>query len=207
MATKAAAVVARGLACPLRAGYTPFRTAFASSLLRRPYSADAPAAPPPLLAKLKGDLKTAMRAKDAPRLSVLRLVLAEVLNASKTDRPIQTDAQLVHLLRKTEAASQAAVEDFRTAKRQDLVDKEEQQVGVLQEYIRSSGLEVLGKEDLREMVRLTLGDLATDQVPHRSQLGEAVKRLLAPGGPLDGKDFSKPELVELVKEQLNAAKT
>ena len=151
--------------------------------------------------KIMDEMKTAMKAKDTPRLSVLRSIFSAVLNASKTDNPIKTDVQLVGLLRKTEAASQAAVEEFRGAKRQDLVDKEEAQVGVLQEYIQNSGVKVLSKEELREVVGLVLGDLATDQVPPKNQLGEAIKRLLAPGGPLDGKDVNKAELVELVKEQ------
>jgi len=198
--TTAVADVARGVLCPGRFAQTPFRPSLTAPLLRRAYSSDAPVATPPFLATLKGDLKTAMRAKDTPRLSVLRAVLAAVLNASKTDSPIQTDAQLVRLLRKTEATSQAAMDDFKAAKRQDLVDKEQAQVGVLQEYLQSSGVELLSREDLKQVVDLMMGDLATDQVLPKSQMAEAMKRLLAPGGPLDGKDYNKAELVELIRE-------
>ena len=63
----------------------------------------------------------------------------------------------------------------------------------------------VGREELREAVSVVMRGLATDQVPPKSQLGEAIKRLLAPGGPLDGKDFSKSELAELVKEQVPKA--
>ena len=204
MASKAVAALVRSVGSR-RAAPALLSTGFLSFTFRRSYSAESPIATPPLLAKLKGDLKAAMKAKDTPRLSVLRAILAAVLNASKTESPIRTDAQLVGLLRKTEATSLAAVEEFRAAKRQDLVDKEQAQVGVLQEYIKTSGLEVFGREELREAVSVVMRDLATDQVPPKSQLGEAIKRLLAPGGPLDGKDFSKSELAELVKEQVPKA--
>ncbi|OAA59561.1 hypothetical protein SPI_05759 [Niveomyces insectorum RCEF 264] len=107
-----------------------------------PDSAKPPttATTPPLLAKLKGDLKAAMKAKDAPRLTVLRTILAATLNASKTAQPIRTDAQLVALLRKTARASQEAAAEFRGADRADLAEKEEAQIRVLEEYAQASGL-------------------------------------------------------------------
>ena len=60
---------------------------------------------PPLLLKLRSDLKTAMKAKDTPRLNVLRALLADVTNSAKTSNPIKTDMQLLSLLRKRAAAA------------------------------------------------------------------------------------------------------
>ncbi len=123
-----------------RVGSTRLRRPLASSrhLAPRPYSTEL--SPPPLLAKLKGDLKAAMKARDAARLTVLRSILASTLNASKTAKPIQTDAQLVALLRKTASSSQEALDEFRSAGRDDLADKESAQIKVLEEYVSGSGL-------------------------------------------------------------------
>ncbi|RKU45803.1 hypothetical protein DL546_005325 [Coniochaeta pulveracea] len=167
--------------------------------LTRPYSSDE-APPPPLLVKLKGDLKTAMRAKDAPRLAVLRSVLATTLNASKTSSPIKTDVQLVNLLRKQARSQRETAEEFRSAKREDLAEKEEAQIKVLEEYANSSGIQTVAGEELRNIVEATMGDLAAEGVTGKSALGEAMKRLFAPGGPLEGKDVDKNEVSTTVRE-------
>ena len=161
-------------------------------------SEEAP--PPPLLAKLKGDLKSAMRAKDAPRLAVLRSVLSATLNASKTASPVRTDQQLVALLRKQAKTQRDSVEEFRGAGREDLAEKEMSQIKVLEEYAEGSGDETVGEEELRGIIEATKAELAADGANGKSALGETMKRLFAPGGPLEGKDVEKAEVSRLVKE-------
>ncbi|KAJ9130155.1 GatB/YqeY domain-containing protein [Coniochaeta hoffmannii] len=161
-------------------------------------SEEAP--PPPLLAKLKGDLKAAMRAKDAPRLAVLRSVLSATLNASKTASPIKTDQQLVALLRRQAKTQKLSVEEFRGAGREDLAEKELAQIRVLEEYAEGSGVQTVGEEELRGILEATKGELAAEGITGRNALGETMKRLFAPGGPLDGKDVEKGEVSRLVKE-------
>lgn len=163
----------------------------------RAYSSEAPASAP-LYAKLKGDLKTAMRAKDAPRLAVLRAVLAAVLNASKTSQPIETDAQLVALLRKTARTAQEAADQFRAAGRGDLVEKEESQIRILEEYVAESGVQSVDEAELKDMVLAVQSELAAEGVD--AKMGEVMKRLLGPGGRLDGKDVEKTTVAKIVKE-------
>ncbi|KAK1766743.1 Yqey-like protein-domain-containing protein [Phialemonium atrogriseum] len=166
--------------------------------LSRCYSSEP--APPALLSKLKGDLKTAMKAKDAARLTVLRSVIAATLNASKTASPIRTNAQLVALLRKQARSSQEAADEFRDAGREDLVEKEEAQLRVLREYADGSGIESVGEEELRNMVEAVKAELVSEGITGKAATGEAMKRLLAPGGPLDGKDVEKADVVRIIKE-------
>ncbi|KAI0098213.1 Yqey-like protein-domain-containing protein [Nemania sp. FL0031] len=165
----------------------------------RTYSADAAPAPP-LLQKLKADLKTAMRAKDAARLSVLRAALSATLNASKTSTPITTDAGLVSLLRKQARASAEARDEFASAGREDLVAKEAAQIAVLEEYVAGSGVEELGGEALKELVRGVVAGLGEE----KPRMGDVMKALLAAGGPLDGKNVEKVELARVVKEVTGA---
>lgn len=166
-------------------------------------STDAPA--PPLLAKLKGDLKAAMKAKDAARLAVLRSVLAATLNASKTAQPITTDVQLVALLRRTASASQDAAAEFRGAARPDLAEKEDAQIAILEEYVQGSGVESLGPDQVQALAEKTLADVQADVAAGTIKTGgkglasEVIKRLMAPGGPLDGKDVNKKEVAVMVK--------
>lgn len=168
------------------------------SLPSRAYSSDPP--PPPLLAKLKGDLKSAMRAKDAPRLAVLRSVLATTLNASKTNSPIQTDLQLVNLLRKQARSQRESVQEFRAANREDLAEKEEAQIRILEEYANGSGVQSITGDELRSMIEAVVGELAAEGTAGSKVMGESMKKLFSPGGVLEGKDVDKAEVTSLLKE-------
>lgn len=115
------------------------------SLLRRSITTNAAVLP-----RLRTDLKTAMQKKDTARLSVLRGLLAEITNASKTDKPISNDAALFVLLKKRIASGQESVEEFQKARRDDLVENEEEQIRVLKEYM--GGIDVWSGEELRKKV-------------------------------------------------------
>ncbi|KAL7627644.1 hypothetical protein AAE478_001837 [Parahypoxylon ruwenzoriense] len=161
-------------------------------------SDDAP--PPPLLQKLKTDLKTAMRAKDASRLTAIRSVLSAVLNASKTPSPITTDAQLVSLLKRTQRSSNDAIAEFAAAGRQDLVEKEQEQVRVWEEYVAASGVQVLNDEnEIRAIVQNFVATLEK-LTKGRAKMGETMKLIMSPDGPFEGKNVEKALLAKIVKE-------
>ncbi|KAH6856725.1 Yqey-like protein-domain-containing protein [Chaetomium sp. MPI-CAGE-AT-0009] len=170
---------------------------------RATYSTEAPP-PPPLLAKLKDDLKTAMRAKDANRLAVLRSVLAATLNASKTDKPIKTDVQLVGLLQKSARKSQEAAAEARQAGREDLAEKEEAQQRILEEYAAGSGVREIGEAELRQIIESTKATLLADGIQGKALQGEIIKNLFKPGGLLDGAAVEKKGIVTMVKEACEA---
>ncbi|EFQ27635.1 hypothetical protein CGRA01v4_02989 [Colletotrichum graminicola] len=174
-----------------RAAATPLRAL-------RLYSSDAAPAQPRLLATLKTDLKTAMRAKDAPRLSVLRSVLSATNNAAKTNAPIATDAQLVALLRKTQRATQEAAAQFRAAGRDDLADKEDLQAKVMAEYIATSGVVTVTEADVRVLIQKAIGDAAA---AGKNGLGEVMKLINV---AIQGKDLEidRKRVADLVKEAL-----
>jgi uncharacterized protein YqeY len=197
MAAKLPAAFARNVGC-FRAATLPPRSITILGCHGCLYSTEPP--PPPLLAKLKGDIKAAMRAKDTARLAVLRSILAATLNASKTASPIQTDAQVVALLRKTARTQQEAAKEFCDVGRQDLVEKEEAQIRVLNEYVAGSGVESISDDSLKALVQTPLGQLAAEGVAAKLQVGEAMKRLMSTGGPLEGKDVSKGDVAKTVRE-------
>lgn len=162
----------------------------------RAYSTDTADAPPPLLSKLKADLKTAMRAKDAPRLSILRNILAATNNAAKTSAPIKNDGQLISLMLKTMRGNQEAREEALKAGRQDLVDKEEAQIKVVEEYIAGSGIRVVGEDELRVTVEEVVG---VAKVGERKQ-GELMKELMSKDWSKEGRYVDKNALAKLVRE-------
>ena len=162
----------------------------------RPYST-ATTDTPPLLQKLKGDLKTAMRAKDAPRLAVLRSIITASLNASKTANPIRTDVQLVTLLRKSQRSCLDAAEEFKAAGREDLAGKEEEQARIAEEYVVGSGVQVLGEAELKAMVEKAVEAAKAAGVTSKAMIGDVMKRLAA---DLEGKEVDRKELANMVKQ-------
>ncbi|KAK4134418.1 hypothetical protein BT67DRAFT_318430 [Trichocladium antarcticum] len=183
-------------------GRPSLRQAANVRVFRAAYSTDTP--PPPLLAKIKTDLKAAMRAKDANRLAVLRSMIAATLNASKTDKPIQTDAQLVNLLHKTKRQSQEVVEEARAAGREDIIEKEEAQQRIMDEYAGSSGVKEIGEAELRQIIQTAKAGLVAEGIEERLLSGRLMKQLLSPGGPLDGAMVDKKEVARIVMEVAKA---
>lgn len=132
------------------------------------------------------------------RLNVLRAVLAETTNASKTSSPIRTDMQLLSLLRKRIATSKSAAEEFSAASRDDLRDKELAQVAVMEEY--ASGVETVGQDEIAEVVARVIGEMRTDG--QAVSMGNALKALVGPGGEFEGKPVDKAEVARIVKGML-----
>lgn len=168
----------------------------------RYYAATSPAAttatPPPLLVKLRRDLKTAMLEKDTNRLSVLRSLIADVTNAAKSNTPIKTDMQLLSLLRKRQAAANQAKQEFEAAGRRDLVEKEEGQVVVLEQYAES--MDMLSADEIRDAVMKAVDEVKEQQSVGKTNMGDVLKKVLGTGGSLDGKAVDRKEVTRIVKE-------
>ncbi|KAJ5530208.1 hypothetical protein N7527_003601 [Penicillium freii] len=154
---------------------------------------------PPLMATLRTDLKTAMRAKDTTRLNVLRALISETNNAAKTASPIQTDIQLLSLIRKRLNASKDAAKEFDAAERPDLKEKEDAQVVVLEEY--ASQVKTLPIAEIKEVVINQIAAMINDNT--KPNQGTVLKALFAAGGPLDGKPVDRKEVATEVKNALS----
>jgi len=152
---------------------------------------------PPMLLKIRKDMKTAMQNKDSNRLSVLRALLSQTLNASKTSNPINTDMQMLALLRRSANASKAASEEFKNAGRQDLADKEDLQVSIMEEY--AGDVKVMDREEIREAVEKVLVALRGEG--GKVAMGDVLKRLFSPE-VLGDKPVEKGDVAKIVKELL-----
>lgn len=131
-------------------------------------------------------------------LNVLRALLAEITNASKTTSPIKTDLQLLSLLRKRVAASRTAAQEFSAANRTDLKDKEDAQVAVLEGY--AGEVDTIGEEEITRVVGEVVGKMRTAE--KKVDLGSVLKALVGPGGEFDGKPVEKAEVAKIVKGML-----
>lgn len=85
--------------------------------------------------RITEDMKTAMRAKDAARLSTIRLLLAAIKQREVDERITLDDAQVVGVLDKLVKQRKDSIAAFAQAGRTDLVDKETAEMAVLEAYL------------------------------------------------------------------------
>ena len=81
------------------------------------------------------DMKTAMRAKAADRLSTIRLLLAAIKQREVDERIVLDDAAIVAIVDKSIKQRKDSITAFQSAGRTDLVDKEAAELVVLQAYL------------------------------------------------------------------------
>jgi uncharacterized protein YqeY len=85
--------------------------------------------------RITEDMKVAMRAKDAARLSTIRLLLAAIKQREVDERITLDDAQVVGVLDKLVKQRKDSIAAFAQAGRTDLVDKETAEMAVLEAYL------------------------------------------------------------------------
>jgi uncharacterized protein YqeY len=94
--------------------------------------------------RITEDMKAAMRAKDAERLSTIRMLLAAIKQREVDERIVLDDAAVVGVVDKLIKQRKDSIAAFAQAGRDDLVAKESAEVAVLQAYLpaRLSAAEV-----------------------------------------------------------------
>lgn len=137
-----------------------------------------------------------MRAKDTVRLAVLKSVLAQITNASKTNAPIKDDVALLALLRKQIKTSSGSVTEAKAVGREDLAEKEQAQISILEEY--AATVETVGEDEIIAAVKSVVSELQAANA--KVAAGEVMKRLFAPGGALEGKPVQKGDVAKIVRE-------
>ena len=144
-----------------------------------------------LIARLEGELKDAMVARDAERRNTLRLILASLRGAEKElQRPLHDDEELQVLQRERKRRREAA-EGFRAGGREEQAEAEERELAVLEEFMPAP----LSEEDLEEIVDDAIAEVgATSMRDFGRVMADVMPQV---SGRADGSAVS-----QLVKEKL-----
>jgi uncharacterized protein YqeY len=151
---------------------------------------------PALRQRLEADLKTAMKSGDQTARDTIRFTLAAVTNAEIDKRGPLDDAEATSLLQREVKRRGDSIEQFRAAKRADLVEREESQLQILQRYLPaamtddelestvSTIIAELGASTPRDMGRVM--PIAIERTAGKvdgRRLSTAVKNALTPKSP------------------------
>lgn len=80
-------------------------------------------------------MKTAMRSGNKSRLQTIRLILSAVKQQEVDTREEQTDDDIITTLTKMQKQRRESISQFEQADRQDLVEKEEQELQIISEFL------------------------------------------------------------------------
>jgi len=85
--------------------------------------------------RITDDMKSAMRAREAARLSTIRLVLAAIKQREVDERKELGDADVVAVIDKMVKQRKDSIAQFEAGKRQDLADAERAELAILETYL------------------------------------------------------------------------
>lgn len=88
-----------------------------------------------LKTRITEDMKSAMRAKEAPRLSAIRLLLAALKQREVDERIELHDSDVLAIIEKMIKQRRDSIEQFEKGGRHDLAEREQFEISVLQGYL------------------------------------------------------------------------
>jgi uncharacterized protein len=121
------------------------------------------------------DMKTAMRAKDAPRLLTIRGLLAALKQREVDERITLDDAAVVAIVDKLIKQRKDSISQFSAAGRTDLVDKEAAELIVLEGYLPQR----MSADEITAAVAQIVADLGATGPGDMGKVMAAVKTQLA----------------------------
>jgi hypothetical protein len=124
--------------------------------------------------QLQEDLKEALRARDGRRKAVIRMALAEIVNAEieLEHNEELTDADVIAVLQKQARQRRDAISELRQANRPDLLAEEEAQLVILEGYLPS----LLSREEVAEEARQVIAEVGAVGM---GQMGPVMRRLMS----------------------------
>ena len=146
--------------------------------------------------RIDSDLKESMRAKNARKVWVLRMLKSALKYAaiakSGSDAEL-SDAEAAQVIRKQAKQRQDSIESFEKGGRAELAAKEKEELSILNAYLPKA----MSTDELAALVRQTIAEVGGTS---KAQMGAVMKALQARvAGRADGKTLSQE-----VQRQLNS---
>ncbi|HXI25404.1 MAG TPA: GatB/YqeY domain-containing protein [Pyrinomonadaceae bacterium] len=132
------------------------------------------------------DMTAAMKAKDAARTSTLRMVKAAITNREKEGGDALTDEDVTKLLRSQMKQRRDSIEQYQKAGRQDLVDKEQAELAIIETYLPQAA----SQEDIDQAVAAAVAETGASSMKDMGAVMKAAMAKLA-GKNADGKMVSE----------------
>ena len=142
--------------------------------------------------RIQSEIAAAMRNKDSLRLSVLRMMKTAVKNKEVEKMKSLEEAEVVSVFNSLVKQRKDSVEQFRKGGREELAQKEESEIKIIEEYLPAAASEDEIKRAIEDAVQETGASSMKD-------IGKVMKAAIA---RLAGKTADGARVSQMVKERL-----
>lgn len=142
--------------------------------------------------RVSDDVKAAMRSKDKEKLAALRLIQAAFKQKEVDERIELDDAQSTAILDKMAKQHRDSIEQFQQAGRDDLVEKEQFELDIIDSYLPAK----LSEAEITDMIEAAIAETGAASM---KDMGKVMGKLK---GELQGRaDMS--QVSGMIKSRLN----
>ena len=128
-----------------------------------------------LKTQLTEDMKTAMRAKDQVSLSTIRLINAAIKQFEVDERTEADDAKVISILTKMVKQRKDSAKIYTEAGRQDLADKENAEIEILNHYLP----QMMSAEEIKTAVEAAVAETGASGMADMGKVMGVLKTRLA----------------------------
>lgn len=121
--------------------------------------------------RIQEDMKTAMRSKEKERLAVIRLIMAAIKQKEVDERKTLTDAEIIGVLDKMVKQRRDSISQYTEANRQDLADKEQAEITVIQTYLPQP----LTDSELADLIEQAIAQVGAASVKELGKVMGVIK--------------------------------
>ena len=128
-----------------------------------------------LKTQLTEDMKIAMRAKDQVSLSTIRLINAAIKQFEVDERTQADDAKVISILTKMVKQRKDSAKIYTEAGRQDLADKENAEIEILNRYLP----QMMSAEEIKTVVEAVIAETGASGMADMGKVMGVLKTRLA----------------------------
>lgn len=128
-----------------------------------------------LKTQLTEDMKTAMRAKDQVSLSTIRLINAAIKQFEVDERTEADDSKVISILTKMVKQRKDSAKIYTEAGRQDLADKENAEIEILNRYLP----QMMSAEEIKTAVEAAVAETGASGMADMGKVMGVLKTRLA----------------------------
>src|SRR4030042_4732749 len=113
----------------------------------------------PLFLKIQKDLVSALKTQDKITVSTLRLLISAINNQRISKGEDLTDSEITDVISGQAKKNRESIEAFQKANREELVKKENDELGVLSRYLPK----MLGEDENDKIIDMTITEVGADR--------------------------------------------
>ncbi len=121
-----------------------------------------------LLKKLQDEMKAAMKSGDKERLSTIRMLISEIKKVQIDKKKELSDEEIIEIIQRYAKQRRESIKQYREAGREDLAEKEEKELKIVQEFLP----EQLSEEEIEKIVDEVIAETGASSM---KDMGKVMK--------------------------------